>query len=1059
MNFKVSSLNLVTLSKVFLCALFLLAAINLQAQQAKIDVSGAVMDTQGMTIIGATVSEKGTTNGTTTDLDGKFSLKVTANSTVVVSYLGSKSQEVVVKNSNQTGLNITLKEDSKLMDEVVVVGYGTQKKVTLTGAVSAIKGDEIITTKNENVQNMLTGKVAGLRVVQGSAEPGQFSGSMDIRGLGSPLVVIDGVPRGNMSRLDAEDIESISVLKDASAAIYGVNAANGVILVTTKKGEKGKINLSYSGNFTWQVPSNFPDLVGAVDWMTLYNERSRHDVDNPTATLPWSEAQMNAYRDGTKTSTNWKDEVFRNSAPQMNHTLSASGGSEALNYYASFGYQSQESFLKSNPINYEKYSIRSNVSSQLTKNLKLDLNLAGFMDKRESSVYSSSDIVRGMWLMQPMDQVYYNQEQGQYWQPTNKGLQNPVAMMNKDLTGANAYNSKWFQSSASLRYDIPYVKGLYVKGMYSYDFTLNENKEYLTAYKLYDSGGAASTWNKQTNAPNKVSRFYYGKDATLWNIQLGYDKQFGKHNVSAMALYEDTHRDGDNFYGSRQVLLPMDQIFAGITDKMEMNQSQADASLYDYGYNAYLGRLKYDYASKYIAEFTYRYESSSRFSGNSRWAGTPGVLAGWRISEEDFFKNTEFLKFVNNLKVRASYARLLDDTATNSYNFLSGFYYPSSKNVGASSLPAGYVIDGTFINSSQNKGIANKALTWYKSDLWNFGVDFEGWNGLLGVTAEYFQRKRNGLLATRTQSLPDEVGAALPQENLNSDLTSGFEFQLSHHNRIGDFQYDIKGNISFTRTKTLHYEQSRPGNSYLNWKENNNERYNNIWWGYGGNGRITNWEEIYNNPVYIGRGTTMGDYEYQDWNHDGQINDLDVHPLATNGVVPLIYYGLTLSGSWKGLDLNMLWQGAGNYYVAPRQFLYQPLWADTNALTQFMDRWHPVDPNASAYDPATEWVSGNYAYTGTSPNYNSDFNIQNASYIRLKSLELGYTLPKKWIAPAGIHNLRVFVSAYNLLTFTELKYMDPEFTTNPDETKGDLKDYGYNYPLNKTVSVGVNVKF
>ncbi|MDL2322456.1 TonB-dependent receptor [Bacteroidales bacterium OttesenSCG-928-A17] len=1042
---------------VLLIAIWAISGTCVYGQQStadqKIPITGTVIDEEGLPIVGATVKELGTTNATSTDLDGRYSLRVDSKATLEIRYLGYKPSEIPVNNKRIIDVEMVLSTED--LDEVVVVGYGSQKKVTLTGAVSAIKSEEIITTKNENVQNMLTGKVAGVRVVQNSSEPGQFSGSMDIRGLGSPLVVIDGVPRGNMARLDAEDIETISVLKDASAAIYGVNAANGVVLVTTKRGEKGKINLSYSGNVSWQIPSNFPDLAGAVDWMTLYNEKSMHNVDSPTR--PYTDDQINSYRDGTLKSTDWKSEVFRKSAPQTSHSFNATGGSDKMNYFVSFGYQSQESFMKTNPLNYEKYTIRSNVSSQITNNLKFDLNVAGLMDTRKSSVYSASDMIRGMWLMQPMDQVFYNEEEGKYWQPSNGGLQNPVAMMQKDMTGSNEYKSKWFQSNASLRYDAPFLKGLYVSGMYSYDFTLNENKEFMKAYKLYDSGGNPRTWNAQTNASNKVSRYYYGKNANLWNVRIGFDRQFGEHNVSALALYEDTHKDGDNFYGSRQVLLPMDQIFAGITEKMEINQSTSAGALYDYAYNAYVGRAKYDYASKYMAEFTYRYESSSRFPENSRWAGTPGVMAAWRISEEGFFKKPA-LAFVNNLKVRVSYARMLDDSGTNNYNFLSGYNYPASGN-SAYGLPSGYVVNGTFINSSNSKGIPNKAITWYKSDLWNFGVDFGGWDGLLNVTAEYFQRERSGLLTTRSQSISGLVGASQPQENLNSDLTRGFEIELSHRNKIEDFYYEVKGNVSFTRTKTLYAERATDGNSYLNWRNNTNDRYNNIWWGYAGNGRITDWNEIYYNPVFIGRGTTLGDYEYQDWNNDGMINDLDVHPLAKNGMVPLVYYGLTLSGSWRGIDLSMLWQGAGERFVAAREFLYEPLWANTNALTQFLDRWHPVDPTASPYDPATEWVKGYYGYTGSNPNYNSDFHIQNAAYLRLKSIELGYTIPKKLTSQIGIQNLRFYLSAYNLLTFTKLKYQDPEFYINPNTSQGGFGNLGYNYPLNKTVTVGLNVKF
>ncbi|GHT45343.1 SusC/RagA family TonB-linked outer membrane protein [Bacteroidia bacterium] len=1019
-------------------------------QEAKIAVNGVVSDADGP-IIGASVSEKGNSgNGVATDVVGRYTLQVSSNAVLVVSYLGYATQEVAV--GGRTSVNVILEEGVSDLDEVVVVGYGTQKKATLTGAVVSIKNEDIITTKIENVRNMLTGKLPGLRVVQNSSEPGTFGGSIDIRGLGSPLVVIDGVPRSNIARLDAEDIESISVLKDASAAIYGVNAANGVILVTTKNGAKGKLNLSYSGNLSLQVPSNFPDLGDAVDWMTLVNERTMHNADNPNR--PYSDAQIDAYRYGIKKSTDWKSEVFRESAPQTSHTLSATGGSDNISYYASLGYQSQASFLRTNAMNYEQYNLRSNVTAQITKRLRFTLNLAGSMHARESAVASSSDVVRNTWLMQPLDQVFYNEEERQYWQPQNGGLKNPAAMMNKDLTGENLFRGKGLQTNAALRYDFPLVKGLYANAMYSYDYALDDDKEFMKAYDLYDSGGKAHTWNSQYDAPNRVYRYFSSKNHYLWNLQIGFDRQFGEHNVSAMVLYEDTYRAGDNFSGYRQALFPINQIFAGITTGMQINQSTSSGALYDYAYNAYLGRLKYDYASKYLVEFTLRSESSSRHPANAGWATTPGISAGWRISEEGFFKNSP-LNFIDNLKLRGSYGRMLDDSGTSDYNFLTGYTYPVGGNVVG--LPAGSIFDGTFVYGSTNKGLANTGISWYKSDMLNFGVDFGAWNGLLGVTAEYFQRRRSGLLANRTLTITSLVGASQPQENLNGDLSRGFEIEITHRQNLGDFSYRVSGNVSYTRNKTEYVERAKDGNSYTNWRQNTNDRYNNIWWGLGANGRITSWDEIYYNPVFIGRGTVLGDYEYQDWNNDGQISDLDVHPLATNGQVPLIYYGITLSGAWKGFDLTMLWQGAGRRYVAPREFLLTPVYADTNVLTQFMDRWHPIDPLASPYDPSAQWVQGRYALTGTDPNVYSEFNAHDASYLRLKTIELGYTLPKKWLSTVGVNNVKIYVSAYNLLTFTGLKYLDPEF--NMALSGSNPSDLGYNYPLNKTATVGINVKF
>lgn len=1016
-------------------------------------ISGIVKDTSGETLIGASVQEEGTTNGAVTDPSGNFTISVKPNARLIIQYIGYEKVTIDIK--DKTFFEIVMKEATKGIEEVVIVGYGVQKKASLTGAVASIKNDEIISTKNENLQNMLTGKISGLRVLQNSSEPGQFNSSIDIRGFGAPLVVIDGVPRNNMARLDPEDIENISVIKDASGAVYGSRAANGVIIITTKKGSKtGQANISYSGNTTWQTPSNYPDLVDAADWMTLYNELQKHNVDNSNIVPKYSAEEIESYRNGTNLSTNWKNAVMRNSAPEQQHTLSVTGGNDAVTYYTSVGYQHQSSFLKTDAINYEKYTVRSNISAKITKNIQYDLNLSGLLDERQSSPFGSNDIIRAMWLQHPMDKVYYDEATKKYGMMDWNVILNPVAMMDKDLVGENNYKSKWFQSNMSLTYQVPFVKGLSFKSMYSYDYTLNDNKEYAKSFSLYLPTGAEYTANPQKSGNSKVSRYFYGKSASLWQLQVAYERKFGDHSVNVMNLLENSHYQGDNFYGSRYLVLPLPQIFAGISENQEMLQSTSSGALYDYANRASVGRVSYDFKSKYLTEFSYRYEGSSRFPKNSRWGFFPSVSAGWRISEESFWKNSSF-NFIDNLKLRASYGMTGDDSAL-AYQFISGYQYPASGN--RTGLPSGYIFGDSFISSSSNTGLANNAITWYKAKTLNIGVDAMAWEGLLGATIEYFNRDRSGLLTTRLGSLPGIVGANLPQENLNSDQNRGFELELSHTNRIGELKYQVKGNISYTKTKTKYFEMAKAGNSYLNWRNGVNDRYNNIWWGYSGNGRISSWDEVYYNPVYIGRGSILGDYEYDDWNGDGWINDLDVHPLATNGQVPLINFGFTINAQWKNLDLTMLWQGAGKKYVTPREFLYQPLWSSTNAISDFMDRWRPTDPNADPYDPATEWITGDYGYTGTSPNASSDFNIQNAAYLRLKSMEIGYTLPDKVLKQINLKNIRVYASAYNLLTFTKLKYMDPEFFTSNTSSSG-LTNLGYNYPINKTFSIGLNVKF
>jgi len=997
-------------------------------------------------------------NGTQSDASGKFVLTVNSASgkvTLTITHLGYRKLDVTT--DGEKPIDIRLEKEDNNLEDVVVIGYGTARKATLTGAVSSVTGKEVVTTKNENVQNMLTGKMPGLRVRQNSSEPGQFNSSIDIRGFGTALVVIDGIPRDNMQRLDPEDIETISVVKDATAAAFGSRAANGVILITTKKGSKtGEPAISYSGNMTWQKPSNYPNLVGAADWMTLYNERDRHNVDNSTPTLKYTPEEIEAYRNGTKQSTDWKEAVMKKTAPQTQHNVNVTGGNDKINYYASAGYQYQGSFFQTDAMNYKKYTLRSNISAQMSKNIRFDLGLAGLSDDRKSSPYGSGDILRAMWLHRPMDQIWYNQDAKQYGMMDWNTILNPVAMMDKSLVGENDYQSKWLQTNAALTYNVPFVDGLSVKGLYSYDYTINDNKEYTKAYTLYLPDGKPAQQNIQSKGNSRTSRYFYSKNASLWRIQLSFERQFGNHYINVMNLMENAHYQGDNFYAQRYGVLPLSQIFAGISDNQNAAQSTDKAALYNYANRASVGRASYNFKSKYLAEFSYRYEGSSKFSPKYSYGFFPAVSAGWKISGEPFWSEST-LKFISNLKIRGSYGVTGDEGNLN-YQFVPGYTYPvTGTGIGRTGLPAGYIFGTSFVPASASTGLPNTAVSWVKAKTTNIGLDADAWNGLLGVTFEYFNRDRSGLMATRSQSLPGIVGAVLPQENLNSDRNRGFEIELRHANQIAGITYQVKGNLSYTRIRTIHNEMARAGNSYLNWRNNANDRYNNIWWGYQGAGRLTNWDQIQYNSTYVGRGSVPGDYLIQDWNGDGLISDLDIHPLATNGQVPLINYGVTLSAQWKGIDFTMLWQGSGKKYVVAREFLYQPLWSSTNAISDFMDRWHPTDPNANPYDPATQWTAGQYGYTGSSPDQNSDFNIQNARYVRLKSLEVGYTLPKNILSRIAIHKVRIYANAYNLLTFTKLQYMDPEFYVTNDLTKSGLTDLGYNYPLNKTYSLGLNL--
>lgn len=584
--------------------------------------------------------------------------------------------------------------------------------------------------------------------------------------------------------------------------------------------------------------------------------------------------------------------------------------------------------------------------------------------------------------------------------------------------------------------------------MYSYDYNIVDNKIFRKSYSEYAYDADTETYRiaSTLQSPNNIRREYYAYGNSLYNISLNYDQKFGDHGVGATFVYENASADGDNFYASRDLTIPIEYLFAGNTTNQIGSMSNGSSVLYEEATEAFVGRVNYDFRSKYLLEVAFRYDASSKFPQNTRWALFPSILGAYRISEEGFWKDSP-LSFINNLKFRASYGELGDD-AVLSYQFYQGYTYPASGS--AQGLAGGYIFDGKYVNSSVSSGVPNKNITWRTSKITNIGMDFTAWHGLLGGTFEVFRRNRYGLTTTRQVSLPDIVGVGLPQENLNSDATMGFDFELTHANKIGDFSYDIRGNLSLARTKAMYVERAEDGNSYLNWRNNTNERWNNTWFAYSANGRFTSWEQIMSSTVYIDRNAVPGDYNYEDWNGDGWISDLDVHPIASSNPKPLINFGLTVYLDWKGIDLNVLLQGAARRTISYTELLLQPLWAETNALSQFMDRWHPEDPTADPYDPNVKWIEGYYAYTNSLPNANSDYNMQDASYLRLKSLELGYTFPASWISKAKIKNVRIYVNGYNLLTATKLRYVDPEHPSS---------SYGYMYPLNKTMNVGLNLKF
>jgi TonB-linked SusC/RagA family outer membrane protein len=1014
-------------------------------------VTGTVIDKQtGEEITGATVVIVGVAKGTVTDTDGRFSLPdMPADAVLNISYIGYVTQRITV--GSQSNLVIYLQEDIAALEEVVVVGYGVQKKATLTGSVVAVNNEQIIATKNLNIQNMLTGKLPGLRVIQKTAEPGQFTNQFDIRGLGSPLLVVDGVPRGDMPRMDPNDIESVSILKDAAAAIYGVRAANGVVLITTKNGEKGKAKIEYSGYYGIQTPAEILQPINAYDRATLYNETTMRNTTAPVKT--YDEEYFGQLLNGELPDTDWYAAVLKNTAPQQQHNVSISGGSEKIDYYVNLGYNDQGSFFRTNSANYQRYNLRSNLNAQITENLKAGVRLNLIMDETNRQNYSSANVFSYLWRSRPNDPLYANDTAPYYYHSDN--LPNVAAMIDPDLVGFVSNKKNMFQSNLSLDYTVPFVKGLSARLMYSYDKAYDDNSEYRQLYNEYRYNAANDTYlTYPMNQSNYLKRYFANSYSTLWQASLNYENTFiGKHHVSGLLLYEESYGQNYNISASRYFEIPIPYLFAGNTE----NQEGTGSGLSESANKALVGRLNYDYSGKYLLQLTFRYDGSSKFPKGKQWGFFPGVELGYRISEETFIKDR--FPFMQNLKLRGTWGQLGDDGASE-FQFVEGFDYPQSSH-NRIGVPRGYVFDNTFVNALGFRNAPNLDLTWYTATMKNIGFDADLWNGLFGFSLDIFQRDRDGLLDNPSIVVPSTFGSGISQANLNADRTKGFEVELRHFNRVNkDFSYNVTSHVSMTRSMLTKKVQPERSNSRDYWRNNQVGRYTDIWFGYGAAGSYQSYEEIANS-VYSNAGTLPGDPIYEDWNGDGVINSDDMYPIATTTNptedftgkrnYPLMNLGLTLNTQWKWVDFNILFQGTAMSYVSYGEQLLEPLAWEGNALGLLFDRWHPVDPDNDPYDPSNRWVSGYYPYGKTRADVNSEFNIQNGAYVRIKNIELGFTLPQNIVNDKlGVKNLRIFVNAYNMLTFTSVRGVDPE---KPTETSG------YLYPLNRTFNFGGTLTF
>lgn len=1003
--------------------------------EQKSKVTGVVLDAHGEPIIGANVVEKGTTNGTITDLDGHYSLEVSSSRSILhISYIGYNTQDVSVAGKSE--LTTSLLEDSQTLEEVVVVGYGVQKRASITGSVASLQAKDIATVKTANVTNALAGKLPGLRAVQRSGAPGDDAASVDIRGFGNALVIVDGIER-DFTQLDANDIESISILKDASAAVYGFKGANGVILVTTKKGELSKPKISYSGYYGFQKVTRYPELYDAYEYASLYNEAQM----NVGVRAPYSQEELDKYKAGNDPAypnTNWWKLATRKSAPQTYHNLNVSGGAEKVKYYFSLGYTGQEGIWVSNDQNYRKYNVRSNINAEIVKGLTVGLQLSGRLDTRNKPY--DQEIFKSMYLANPTKSVYANNTSPYY---NNTGtMSNPMQIIYADEVGYDKRDRRVFNGSMTVNWELPWVKGLSVKALLAYDYDNEFTKKWFKEYYDYQYDEINQSYNK--SARHSLSTLdSKAENSFMPNQQysINYQNTFGNHDIGALMLWEMKNYRKDWISAYRQFYVgAIDQMNAG--DNMNKNNDgSADVSAHE----GLVGRVNYAYAGKYLAEVSFRYDGSYKFALGSRWGFFPAVSLGWRISEEAFFKDN--ISFIDNLKIRGSYGKVGDEGDFAAFQYLTGYKYPSGNYVLGS--------DG-LSNGLEDKGLPNLNLTWYESTTANIGFEAQALSGLLSVEFDYFERRRNGLLANRLLTLPTSFGQSLPEENLNSDRTRGFEVVLNHRNTIGKVSYTVSANFTTTRELNRYVERAESGNMYENWRNNTNDRYKSMTWGYEAIGQFQDFKEILNAPIQDGNGNKSllpGDIRYKDSNGDGIIDSKDEQPIG-HGDNPSMYYGLNLSVNWYGFDFTAFFQGAAGHKVKVSETFTDPFIQQGlgNGVVFWQDRWH----RENAEDVNSAWIPGNMPAvrpTGFSlNNATSTWTLLNANYLRLKTIELGYSLPKSWLNRAGIENVRIYVNSYNPLTLTKgglMKYMDPE---NSQENL-------HYYPQMKSFNFGLNLTF
>lgn len=1050
----------VTTIRTLLVAMLLFAgAFSAHAQQT---VTGVVTDGAGNPIPGAVVMIKGTNTGTSTDESGKYSITALPSSTLVFISMGMEQMEYRV--GSRTRLDVELRDDTTYLDEVVVVGYGTQKKIHVTGSVAAVSGTELKKTTATNVSQTLVGKLPGIITQQSLGQPGSDQVSILVRGYssymdsGTVLVLVDGVER-DMNQVNPADIESISVLKDASAtAVYGMRAANGVILVTTRRGTEGTATVNYTGRLITNHATALPQMMTGDQYMKYYN--LGYQLDQWVTGIPledtvpfFTDSEIAATTNGDTSdgieNTNWVEPMLRTTLTHQ-HNVSVSGGNNKVNYFVSGGFQDQRGFMEGH---YNKRTnIRSNVDVRPNQNLKISLNLGVmYQDYNQPGNLTYANATIGgttpwalMFALPFVPKTYDVDPTSPYYGMATSAMRTSGAWVGNaeyaaEHSGYNASQTTKIETTARVEYSLPFVRGLKLSLQYSYDWRDLDSKTFAYAYQLMAWNFLDRTYElKECSHALAEGNLYIGDQKyhrAILRPEIYYNRKFGKHEVSGLVLYEQTSYFGKSFSTSAQnfALLDIDELpFADASTAK--NSSGREYT----GYSSFVGRFNYAYDDRYLLEVSGRYDGSYKFGHGYRWGFFPAASAGWVISKEDFFKDA--LPWVDMMKFRASAGEVGNDGSVGAYLYRKNYYLNSN------GTALGRIPQATMYNLT---AYPNFELTWEHIRTYDVGVEFNAWKGLLGVEFDWFYKHTFNILDTVTASFPPSLGGYYPSaDNYGEFDNRGFELSLNHSNRIGDLVYRVNGNVSWAHNRIV---KRRQADNVLPWQDVIGTTWGAIW-GLESDGLYQTQEEVDNAPE--GVEPRIGDIKYIDQNGDGKIDSDDYVQIARNPR-PELMYALQFDASWKGFDLNVQFQGGA---LCDKMLL--GAWANgVSDATPLTKPWYGNYDNAPLYLVEQSWRPDNTdaTYPRLSVNASSyrnnyrvsDFWKRNGAYLRLKNVSLGYTLPRGLTGKVGMDSVRLFVSGSNLLTFTEFKYLDPE---SPNVVTGY-------YPQQRTVTFGIDINF